>query len=132
MNKWLTEIVSILIAIVIGYSLGYMNGSSKAQIKTVTQQNYQLQEWLKIAKSMSDSFSIIAANTVQKKAEVIYVTQTVIEKGETHVQETEQSYSADDVLYNLRLCSYQILYQAADADLPGGGAGIACPPALAR
>lgn len=113
------------------YGLGYSKGKAQAEIRYVKSENKYLKDWTKIAARMADSFAEIAAKTEEKKAEVRYVTKTVIERGAEHVKDIpREQYTADEYIVALRLCSYDTLYKAGNTPLPASRQNATCPPPL--
>lgn len=128
LTKYAVILLTAFAIILCSYLFGYSHGKSKAEVKYVVADNEFLKKWTRIASDISDSFIELVAKTETKKAEIRYIIKEVVKEGERYVEETDQHVSVDPYLLDLRLCAYDALYQAADARLPAGREGAACPP----
>ena len=106
---------------------GFFYGKSVTEKKYSRATSDYFDKWATVMSSVANSYAELAAKTKEKQAEVRYITKEIIREGETHVKETQQTYPADSVLIDLRLCAFDTLYRATGADLPAGREGASCP-----
>lgn len=125
--KYLYALAALVVIYITGFLVGFNYGKSKVEQTYSQATSGFFLKWTGIVADLSSAFADIAAKAEKEKAEVRVVIREVIKEGTDHVEATEQSYLADPVLINLRLCAYDSLYRATGTPLPPERLGAACP-----
>ena len=112
-----------------GYTLGRSQSKTSAvrsQLQRVEQSFREFSAWVDTANKLAISYQQIAEKAEQEKQKARTALQEIRIEGTEHAKATGQTYTVDPVLHDLRLCAYDVLYQAANAALPEGRENSAC------